>query len=249
MLLRKSSSTFPKMLWTEWTAAWSESPVSFPYFWSISSLPTRPCPLSTFRRIELSDVSVAVRLLPSRSLSSLSVVRAPRNPFPCSVRARMFFRDRAMPERSARRSPPPSSSFSMPAPGAGGMAPPISTSGSSAVPPSSSTYLSPSRPIVLMAARVPLRRRGAARRSTSYTTRTVRSAGSGERMTSSTLPTVTPFNRTGLPATRPDAESKRVSYGNFLRKRFARWPTMKIPTITAMSAIRTTIPTRNRLPT
>jgi hypothetical protein len=195
------------------------------------------------------EASVEFRLLPSRALSSLSEVRAPRNPFPCSVRRRMFFNDRAMPERSASRSPPPSSSFSIPAPGAAGIMPPISTSGSSAVPPSRSTYLSPRRPIVLIAARVPLRRRGAARRSTSYTTRTVRSAGSGERMTSRTLPTVTPFNRTGLPATRPDAESKRVSYGNFLRNRLARCPTMKMPIMTAKSAIRTTMPTRNRLPT
>src|SRR5258706_4193307 len=68
-------------------------------------------------------------------------------------------------------------------------------------------------------------------------------------MTSSTLPTVTPFNRTGLPATRPDAESNRVSYGNFLLNSFGRCPTMKMPIMTAKSAIRTTMPTRKRLPT
>ena len=68
-------------------------------------------------------------------------------------------------------------------------------------------------------------------------------------MTSSTLPTVTPFNRTGLPATRPDAESNRVSYGNFLLNSLARCPTMKMPIMTAKSAIRTTMPTRKRLPT
>src|SRR5215468_2926882 len=68
-------------------------------------------------------------------------------------------------------------------------------------------------------------------------------------MTSSTLPTVTPFRRTGLPETRPDAESKRVSYGHFFLKRLARRPTMKMPSITATSAMRTTIPTRNRRPT
>src|SRR5262249_19291788 len=68
-------------------------------------------------------------------------------------------------------------------------------------------------------------------------------------MTSSTLPTVTPFKRTGLPETRPEAESKRVSYGHFFLKRLARRPTMKMPSITATSAMRTTIPTRNRRPT
>src|SRR5215467_5386242 len=80
-------------------------------------------------------------------------------------------------------------------------------------------------------------------------TRTVRSAGSGVRMTSSTLPTVTPFNLTGLPGTTPSAESKRVSKGSFLRKRLARLPTMKIASMTAKSARSTTRPTRNLRPT
>src|SRR5262249_54529155 len=68
-------------------------------------------------------------------------------------------------------------------------------------------------------------------------------------MTSSTLPTVTPFSRTGFPGTTPSAESKRVSYGSFFRKRLARLPTMKMATMTARSPKRTTIPTRNLRPT
>src|SRR5262249_43226394 len=80
-------------------------------------------------------------------------------------------------------------------------------------------------------------------------TRTVRSAGSGVRMTSRTLPTVTPFNLTGFPGTTPSAESNRVSKGSFFRKRLARLPTMKMATMTARSPKRTTIPTRNLRPT
>jgi hypothetical protein len=79
------------------------------------------------------DAKVAFRLLPRRSLSSLSVVSAPRKPLPCSVRPRMFLSDRAMAERSVSRSPPPSSSFSIPVPGAAGSAL-DPASGSSAVP-------------------------------------------------------------------------------------------------------------------
>src|SRR5262249_39024620 len=39
------------------------------------------------------------------------------------------------------------------------------------------------------------------------------------------------------------------SYGHFFLKRLARRPTMKTPIITASSAIKTTMPTRKRLPT
>ena len=60
---------------------------------------------------------------------------------------------------------------------------------------------------------------------------------------------MTPFNRTGLPATSPAAESKRVSYGNLCLKRLARRPTIKMPAIIPASAINTTIPTRKRRPT
>ena len=77
----------------------------------------------------MSDVRVELRLLPSRALSSLSEVSAPRNPLPSSVRPRMFLSDRAIPERSVRRSPPPSSSFSRPAPGAAAISPPTGTCG------------------------------------------------------------------------------------------------------------------------
>ena len=192
---------------------------------------------------------MAFRLLPSRTLSSLFVVIAPRKPSPFSVRPRMFRRDLAIAERSVRRSPLPSRSFSRPAPWAGGISPPIGTSGSSALPPSSSMYLSPSRPRVLIDARVLLRIIGVQRRTTSYTTRTVRSAGSPDSRTSMTLPTTTPFKETLLPVIRPAADSKWVSKGNLLRKRFARWPIMKTPIIVTARATMTTIPTRKRRPT
>src|SRR5215472_300601 len=64
-----------------------------------------------------------------------------------------------------------------------------------------------------------------------------------------TLPTTTPLSETLLPGIRPAADSKCVSNGNLLRKRFARWPIMKIAIIVTASATMTTIPTRKRRPT
>src|SRR5215472_3916339 len=64
-----------------------------------------------------------------------------------------------------------------------------------------------------------------------------------------TLPTTTPLSETLLPGIRPAADSKCVSKGNLLRKRFARWPIMKIAIIVTARATMTTIPTRKRRPT
>ena len=63
----------------------------------------------------------------------------------------------------------------------------------------------------MIEARVLLRIIGAQRLTTSYTTRTVRSAGSPESRTSMTLPTTTPFKDTLLPGISPEADSKWVS--------------------------------------
>ena len=45
--------------------------VSRPYFSSMRSLPTRPCPPSIFFRMAFKECSVALKLLPNRSLSGL----------------------------------------------------------------------------------------------------------------------------------------------------------------------------------
>ena len=92
--------------------------------------------MSTFRRIEFSEVSAALRLLPRRSLSSLSLVRAPRNPFALLGPAEDVLQG---PRDGREVREQVAAAFQQlldarrPAPA--GSSPPISTSGSSAVPP------------------------------------------------------------------------------------------------------------------
>ena len=113
---RRSS---PSSDWTDRIAPASDSLVSLPYFSSIRSLPDEALAVSrSSSRMALSEWSVALKLLPSCSLSSLLEVIAPRKPSPFSVRPRMFLSDLAIAERSVSRSPLPSRSFSRPAPGA-----------------------------------------------------------------------------------------------------------------------------------
>ena len=147
----------------------SDSLVSLPYFSSMRSRPTSPWPLSTFVEDGVEGVERVVEAVAEllallavgrdRAEEALALLGAAEDALAATWRSRRGRSGGRRCPRGASRCPAPGRRRDL----AADRAPRARRR----VPPSSSMYLSPSRPRVLIEARVPLRSIGAQRRTTS----------------------------------------------------------------------------------